>query len=694
MHKLFLKSILLFGLILLISSCATAPGTTNAGTPGDPASAPGIYVTTSGNDTNAGTSPASALLTIQYAISKAVAIGLTNVNVAAGVYSNNRGLIATNATDITNCGVWITNSGLMLTGGWDASFTNRSGLSVLDGNTTIEHVLSLGFSPWTVSNVLIDGFVILNGNAIGSFQKGGGICGNGLFQLLITNCVISNCTAGSVGGGISLENLTYSAIFAEIVSNYSGNSAGGLYVNTASRVLLDCRIIGNFASYQGGGAFLNDIQYGTNRGSVISNKSVSGGGGLAIQTCGSCVIITTNLWNSSVSENGGGIRISDSSAQNIIGGLIASNSVDVNAQNGGGIMIYNNNTVVSNAVIQYNNAYSGGGVCISGSSANTRILADILCNFANNYGGGIFSDGPNTVISGLLISNRCPGMGGGVLINSGHNNLLTNLLIRDNYALYGGGVMIYTSYNALIDTRVSNNTAGYYGGGLYFSGAYNTNLADIANNRATNANARGGGIYITAPYCAIFGNITGNTSSVDNGGYGGGISADADFLFINAIVRNNSAQWGGGIDLRSANSTVQGTIVSNYADRGGSGIRLRFSPADSHNTRFLNIILTNNYSGNNWGIMYIEGGSTNLTISNCMFGGTGAAEFGIWESSDTTAHVLANNIFLTNTMGYLYLDWIQGNHDITEINLLNSTNINSTNFTGAAVASGNVATNL
>ncbi len=668
MKKRVFQNSAFFLFIAILSGCPAAPenGTSGGGGGGGGTTYTSYYVATNGvgSDANTGLTKSDPLLSIQKAVELAVAAGHTAaIYVQEGYFTTNAGL--------TNSGPGITlvsNHNFRFYGGCDTNFDPQAGqTSVLDGRNVLDKVLFI----YNTTNFLLDGFTIMRGNATIDTRGGGALVSNVRYSL-ITTCLFLSNNAWN-GAGLDLQFSTSNVISGVFTFNTAGGYGGGVRIYASSYNAFYSVISNNTANQDGGGII------------------VDGGGNSNLITC----IVVTNTAN----NNGGGIRINAANDTIITGCLINRNTSVTGPYSGGGISLSAHYTYVLNSQINSNSGYQrGAGAVIAGYSLVSN------CAFHGNkvtgtgftsMGGGINITSPYTTIHSCQITgNASPEddiHGGGIYI-SGNNCQVISCNISGNGAYSGGGIYINSSYNLITNCVITNNLANLRGGGISFMGAYNTNYSAILNNHVTNGafNPQGGGIYVGGDYCAVFGIISNNTTPT-SGGYGGGLSADAENLWIQATFLNNIAEWGGGIDMRSANSTVQGVIVSNYADRGGSGIRLRFSPANSHNTRFLNIIMTNNDSGNKWGVLSIEGGSTNLTISNCLIGGASASEYGIWEASDITGHTLANNAFLTNSLGQLYLDWPLGNIDITEIDQLNSTNINGTNFTGAAVASGNTA---
>ncbi|NUM47759.1 MAG: CSLREA domain-containing protein, partial [Anaerolineales bacterium] len=139
---------------------------------------------------------------------------------------------------------------------------------------------------------------------------------------------------------------------------------------------------------------------------------------------------------------------------------------DAGTDFGGGIQVGNTLTIY-NSRIRDNTAQAGGGVYLSGTSANfTARDTRIFNNTATLDGGGIYSFGTITLYTSLL---------------------------EGNIASHGAGI---SSQNAviIINSTFSGNEAGGSGGGLKVVGTADLFNATFTNNEA----GTGGGVYITS----------------------------------------------------------------------------------------------------------------------------------------------------------------------------------------------------
>jgi len=168
------------------------------------------YVATTGNDADSCTSPASPCLTINGAINKALDGDV--IKVTMGIYTGSLDPVV----NITK--------GLIISGGWDISFTSQTGYSSVDGGSTHN-----GIGVNTLNEVRISNFIVKN-NIIGISTNGGNLAfergalignRNGIYNYgntTFTNTTISGnyeycCLAGSaISNPSGIVKILYSTI--------------------------------------------------------------------------------------------------------------------------------------------------------------------------------------------------------------------------------------------------------------------------------------------------------------------------------------------------------------------------------------------------------------------------------------------------------------------------------------------------
>ncbi|MBI2437244.1 MAG: hypothetical protein HYV36_00310 [Lentisphaerae bacterium] len=207
--------------------------------------------------------------------------------------------------------------------------------------------------------------------------------------------------------------------------------------------------------------------------------------------------------------------------------------------------------------VHYSNAvrcvYMTNGASLIGFTlTNGATLSNQSANADDRYGGGVWSQSTNTVISNcVLTGNAGVTYGGGAYRGTLFNCTLSTNLTR--YATaglsHGGGAYYATLYNCtltrnwaeqqgggvyggiLYNCTVSSNSAATYAGGVFNATLYNCTL--IGNSAAGGG---GGGAYGSTLYnCTVSGNSAG-------GGGGGGVKTG---YLINSIVYFNSTSGSG-----------------------------------------------------------------------------------------------------------------------------------------------------
>src|SRR5665213_3038562 len=336
------------------------------------------YVSPTGNDGNAGTSWATAKLTVQAAVNAALT-GDT-VLVTNGIYALTATIIITNVIILTS--------------------VNGSSVTILDGQQAGRCVTINGFAA------TVNGFTMRNGRAI----NGGGVyCNGGTIQncILTSNQAIGNDASDGSGGGAyiaygTLSNCVVYANIAQSTNSYQNAWAGGVY--SYGSIIQSCVVSNNkcTSDYANGGGVV--LVGGTLRNSrVVGNSAValsyaSGGGAYAtiLQLSVSSFIEACLFTNNSATTTDTHVYTA------------------ANAQGGG--MYIGNGTTVRNTLVTGNIAHSvagfttGGGVWTSGSMLENCTVA---YNTATTQNGNI-------------------GTGGGV--NWGYNDQGYNNIIMFNSA--------------------------------------------------------------------------------------------------------------------------------------------------------------------------------------------------------------------------------------------------------------------
>jgi uncharacterized repeat protein (TIGR01451 family) len=260
------------------------------------------YVAPSGNDGNSCLLPTDPCGTIAIAIAKASS-GDT-VYVASGTYTGN------NTSAVVMIG-----KDIILSGGWDTSFTSQKGMSVIDGQASRQGLAITGGTIRIENFTIQNGYTRLdNGGGINnhngsltlnrslvqdniSWQAGGGIYSFGTLTLNDTivrdnNATREPCCSGGDGAGMFISG-TVTLNNSVVSGNNSLSLGSGIYFSSGSLVLNNSTVSGNTSTTEAIYASVGTIRL--NSSTVANNQ----GNGITIQ------IGTVQFQNTIVANNSG-----------------------------------------------------------------------------------------------------------------------------------------------------------------------------------------------------------------------------------------------------------------------------------------------------------------------------------------------------------------------------------------------------
>jgi hypothetical protein len=389
--------------------------------------------------------------------------------------------------------------------------------------------------------------------------------------LVLDGATLTNNRNSSSGGGVYIDDGTFTMSGGSIINNTSGNG-GGVY-NDRGLFTMTGGIIGDNQALNGGGVFIN------NSGTLTATSTFNMSGGAVIR-------------GNTATTYGGGVSIentntaSGTSTFNMTGGTIGGlTSADANtAPLGGGVSL---KAVSSTKPSTFN--LSGGSVL--GNKALT----------GTGSGGGVGSDRGTIIMDGGTIANNQAILGGGVYIDNAGSDTTTSTfamsgsaVIRGNTATtQGGGVFVRTSssYTTTSTTSTFTMTGGTIGG---------------PTSADANTAPMGGGVYLTVNststsslFALSGGSIIGNRATVS--GSGGGVCAThttgtSTFTMTGtAIIGGNEAvSYGGGVFVdnstfdKNSGGTIYGSDAStanrNRATLDGPAVYELTGPHHRNNT--------------------------------------------------------------------------------------------------------------
>ena len=424
-----------------------------------------------------------------------------------------------------------------------------------------ENTITLLSELTTTGNVTIDGpgagKLIINGNqkdrvldiTDGSATTNSPVTITGL-------SFVNGLTTGHGGGIFSTESLTLNNV---VVTGNTALDGGGVAVGHDAQAhihvkISNSQISGNTASASGGGLDLYDLD------SLTLSKTVITG-------------------NSTVSKVGGGVYAalnSTAKGLSINGCVVSHNSAKTG---GGGIFLYTYalgpsvKMTISASDVTGNSATYGGGVYVETGNAvisGTKI--------SGNTGAGVYVAAGNTAISSSQISSN---NGIGVEAHENSSLAISKSSITGNLSV---GVFIRGSSSATLltatitGTTIAGNVSSGLGAGLYARGGVSLTVSGSTFD-ANRASLEGGGLAavgtgVNKTNVTVTKSIfSGNTASDGGGFYAYG---DGAVTMTNCTVTGNNAVTGGGIFLTSlTNPVVTGVAVSgNTAITDGGGLDL------------------------------------------------------------------------------------------------------------------------
>lgn len=443
-------------------------------------------------------------------------------------------------------------------------------------------------------------------------------------QLTLNGGLVNENTAlNGSGGGVYFHNATPKSRHQLTLNGgqFNGNKAsvngGGIWMyNKTDCIINNGTVNGNEASRYGGGLYMegglsgdNCSTFTMNGGCVSENTltSESGtryGSGLYI---GSRVTVNFNSGEISRNTNGcygGGLYVGDYSTVDLHDGMkITENSTNIanGSTAGSGMYLYRCTLHMTGGEISHNttvNYCSGGGIYFYLGSAEIT-GGSIDHHTINGQGSGIYSNSASLEVAGTAsISDNVSktDAGGGVFLNGGKMELYGEAVIENNQASSAAGIRLYDgAFEIREDAAIRNNKASGAGGGITCDRA-NSQFHMKGGSITGNTASSGGGLYfetrknIGKQFRITGGEISGNKASNNGGGIcfgrvGGndsdGVPLPASSLEIatNAVIENNTANYGGGIyvsDCARLELYEGGKIIGNTANNSGGGVYVTY----------------------------------------------------------------------------------------------------------------------
>ena len=410
-----------------------------------------VYVKVGGAGTGTGVSWTNATGDLNYALGIARSQGGIPVWVAAGTYVGDS-IASHDAFGLYN--------GVSLYGGFVGNEPADYDISLRDINTNktildgqkVQRVVyqEANFTDTTY----IDGFTIQNGKTTG---YGGGLNLKG--KSYVRNCVIKNDTAGKYGGGVYIAaSSDCRAVIKDcVISNNvttTSSSYGGGGLHCYYTIIENVDLTNNKANGTGGGVYMENSTY-TN-GTVSGNQSGSSYSGSGIYS-----YTSSTIRNVTVTGNNNSWAVYLRETSSFENGTISNNNTAGLSM--GGYCNLTNTTVSGNTGDNYGGVYVHGrastvdGCTITGNTASTNSY-DVAYSAGLRIEGGEEGSTYNTIVKNTVIKNNSGNNNGGAYV-SGNYTRMENCLVANNTGGSTGGV--YINYSGkVISCDIVRNAGG------------------------------------------------------------------------------------------------------------------------------------------------------------------------------------------------------------------------------------------
>lgn len=326
---------------------------------------------------------------------------------------------------------------------------------------------------------------------------------------------------------------------------------------------------------------------------------------------------------------------------------------------GGGLFLDSSNVIVSNIDFSHNISSGNGGAVFAINSTLKIQNSLFFLNTADSLGGSIYSKQTNLEIDGLEIRNNSSVAGGAIGLDTLSNCIINNSQIFNNGANVGGGIAVFNGAKlTILNSDIYGNNANAVGGVI-------PQHSDPDNFPLYGG---GGGLYQQFSDSLIIKNSNFDNNTTPTG-IGGGLaiyySTDIELENVN-ISGNESVGAGGGICfLRSDYINYNGGVIrdnrSNF--NSGGGIMVGTESLDASiivNATFNRLDFINNYAQVGGGGLMLW--SARVNVYNSTFSQNEANDNGgtsNWSGGGLSSHSVAepniiNSIFYDNYPNSLY----------------------------------------
>ncbi|KPA11826.1 secreted protein containing Cadherin domain protein, partial [Candidatus Magnetomorum sp. HK-1] len=295
---------------------------------------------------------------------------------------------------------------------------------------------------------------------------------------------------------------------------------------------------------------------------------------------------------------------------------------------------------------------------ISGENQHSVLNGFTLTNGSgsNQYsstgfdGGAIVCQQSGPVLSNLIIDNNEADYGSGISCIQNASPILANVLIKNNHARKNGGALFMSDESTPIIAKSTfiNNTANESGAGIYCINGTDLWLKN-SNVSYNNAAIKGGGIYLDHS-TGLFSHLTiANNQASGEDGTGGGLYVikKSDASFFNVTISNNDAvNKGGGVYCETSDPIMTGSsITNNSAGRGGGFYCSSFSNPVLTGVDIVNNSATSDINGDGGGIICLNSAPV---LNNVLIVRNVSNAFGAGIQASNNANPILNNVTIAD----------------------------------------------
>ena len=481
--------------------------------------------------------------------------GINQAQSGDTIYLNNHTFTGS-GSEISVAGGWFSNKDKITIDG--SINPNKGGtgneMSTLDAKSS-SRVFNIGASSITLKNI-----IITNGKYSGRDANGAGVYSSGS-NLVLENCVISNCEASSSSRGD-----VHSALYSENTVTLSrctlvNNKATSTYNTVTNSYVV------RTASFDGS---MTDCIVRDNYVSSIGAMAI----GITIVGSSSNKVSNTKFMNNyATSTNGNAFGAALQVLGTVSNCTFEYNQANSDVNNShAGALCFRPGSTVYNCTFIGNIAYRGAATTFHASGELKDCI--FINNTATGFGGAISTGydgttGQNVKISNSYFEGNAAPIGGAITTHGNDITVDNSTFLSNKAADNGGAIYVVDDGIAVLNSNFGNNSAKNYAGAIYVKGN-NVKIqnATFVNNSAHFAGAvRVEGNYVTVLNSTFIGNkaISDGVSKAQTGALG--ISGNNVNIDSSYFANNTAEGDAGAIGVKGSHIKVTNSqFYSNHAN--------------------------------------------------------------------------------------------------------------------------------